>query len=83
MNNTDAVEQATSWMRDPDAYDPYARARHFRFMDRSFSAHSSHAEQADQWPITIRDTRTGAYVATVSNWAKLPEELAARLESEA
>jgi hypothetical protein len=70
---------AGEWRRDPDAYDPYARRRGFTFQGCQFVAYSSRAEQADQWPFTVRDALTGEYVATVSNWRRLPEQLAEAL----
>ena len=74
---------AGEWRRDPDAYDPYARRRGFTFQGRQFTAHSGHAEQADQWPMSVRDALTGQYVTTVGSWKSLPAELAARLGTEA
>lgn len=70
---------AGEWRPDPDVDDPYAVRRGFTFQGRQFTAHSVQAEQANQWPFTVRDALTREYVATVSNWRRLPHQLAEAL----
>jgi len=67
------------WQADPNAYDPQGRRRDFTFSGRAFTAHSVMGDQANDWPLIVREAGTGAYVATVSNWKRLPEQLAAHL----
>lgn len=73
------LENVSSWMRDPNAYDPQARERWFEVNGHRFTAHSIHGDNPEQWPMVIREAIPGTYVATVSNWARLPEELGAHL----
>jgi hypothetical protein len=79
MNNTLTLEHVSSWMRDPDAYDPSARMRWFEVNGQRYTAHSVHGDNPEQWPLVIRDGITGKYVATVSNWPALPAQLNERL----
>lgn len=70
---------AGMWRKDAEAYDPQARVREFTLNGRQFTAHSLHADGPDQWPMTVREAVSQRYVATVSNWRRLPEELASRI----
>lgn len=77
MEDPCKVEWLSDWSRDSDTYDPYARIRSFRYGGEIYYAHSRRAEQAGQWPFTVR--RKGAYITTVGSSARLQEELRAAL----
>lgn len=79
MSNTTAVKRITEWTRDPHAYDPGARKCRFTFGGQTFAAHTYNGDNPEQWPLVIREVLSGKYVATVSNWATLPTQLAARV----
>jgi hypothetical protein len=79
MSAAITLEHASSWMRDPDAYDPSARVRTFTLNGRTFLANSLHSDAPEQWPLMIRDAVTRRYITTVTNWARLPQELPAHL----
>jgi hypothetical protein len=74
--------KAGTWHRDLEAYDPNARKRVFTLNGCAFVARSTMGGQADDWPLTIRELVTGRYVATVSNWRRMPEQLAERLATQ-
>jgi hypothetical protein len=79
MNESITLEHVSSWMRDPNAYDPSARERWFEVNGQRFTAHSLHSDAPEQWPLVIREAITRRYVTTVSNWLRMPEQLASQL----
>lgn len=77
------IERMTPWRPDRDAYDPAVRVCSFRFRNRTYTAHSHYSTGPEQWPMTIREALTSHYVATVSNWERLPVQLAQALAERA